>query len=143
MISRIHSVPVTVADQDKALDFYVNTLGWQKAMDNPMGDGLRWLTVVPPGAQTQLALLTDRWGVPAHRSTGISLVTPDIEATYQALSERGSASSSPWRCFPGARRQPGSPTSTATSSSSSRRSNGPRRSRPISAWDERAQQGGT
>ena len=36
VISHIHSVTVVVSDQDKALDFYVNTLGWQVGMDNAM-----------------------------------------------------------------------------------------------------------
>jgi hypothetical protein len=37
MISRIHSTTIVVADQEAALDFYVNTLGWEKAIDNQMG----------------------------------------------------------------------------------------------------------
>ncbi len=43
MFSRIHSVTVAVADQDAALDFYVNTLGWEKAMDSSPGENMRWL----------------------------------------------------------------------------------------------------
>lgn len=43
MFSRIHSVTVAVADQDAALDFYVNTLDWKKAMDSSPGENMRWL----------------------------------------------------------------------------------------------------
>ena len=89
MISRIHSVTVAVADQDKALDFYVNAVGWKKGMDTQFGDGMRWLTVVPPGGNTELVLAHTSWGGPAGRETGISLVTPDIDQTYGTLSERG------------------------------------------------------
>ncbi len=94
MISYIHSTTIVVADQDAALDFYVKTLGWQVAMDSPMGPGMRWLTVVPPGATTQLVLATPSWyeGDETPRksgSTGISLVSPDIDATYATLTERG------------------------------------------------------
>ncbi len=92
MISQIHSTTVAVADQDAALDFYVNTLGWDKAMDSPMGDGMRWLTVVPPGATTQLALAHASWfgdGNTRSKDSGISLVTPDIDATYETLTARG------------------------------------------------------
>jgi catechol 2,3-dioxygenase-like lactoylglutathione lyase family enzyme len=83
-----------VSDQDKALDFYVNTLGWQKAMDNSMGEGMRWLTVAPPGATTQLVLSLPSWsGDPdATMQTGycgISLVAPDIDAAYAELSAKG------------------------------------------------------
>jgi predicted enzyme related to lactoylglutathione lyase len=92
MFSKIHSASVVVADQEAALDFYVNTLGWQKAMDNQVGEGMRWLTVVPPGAETQLALAHTSWFSDEERhgkNTGISLVTPDIDATYKTLTERG------------------------------------------------------
>ena len=92
MISHIHSATVVVADQDAALDFYVNTLGWEKAMDAPMGDGMRWLTVVPPGATTQLVLALPSWrgadNTPS-KDSGISLVAPDIDAAYETLAARG------------------------------------------------------
>ena len=80
-----------VADQDAALDFYVNTLGWEKAMDTDVSPGMRFLTVVPPGATTQLVLGHASWfgGGPAPARSGISLVTPDIDATYTTLTERG------------------------------------------------------
>jgi len=93
MISRIHSATILVTDQDAALDFYVNKLGWEKAMDDPMGPGMRWLTVVPPGAQTQLVLSHPSWytgeQVAPSKDTGISFSTPDIDATYETLMERG------------------------------------------------------
>ena len=37
MISHIHSATVLVSDQEKALDFYTNKLGWETALDAPMG----------------------------------------------------------------------------------------------------------
>ena len=94
MISQIYSATVAVADQDAALDFYVNALGWEKVMDAPFGDGLRWLTVAPPGAATVLVLAhtgwTD-WGAPitGGGNTGIAVVTPDVDATYETLTGRG------------------------------------------------------
>ena len=92
MISHIHSTTIAVADQDAALDFYVNTLGWELGMDNQVGDGMRFLTVVPPGATTQLVLGHSSWfggDYPAPGKAGIALVTPDIDATYETLNERG------------------------------------------------------
>lgn len=92
MITRIHSTTIEVSDQDAALDFYVNTLGWEKALDNPMGPEMRFVSVVPPGAETQLVLGHSSWfneadGTPAR--SGISLITPDIDATYATLTECG------------------------------------------------------
>ncbi len=92
MISNIHSATMAVSDQDAALDFYVNTLGWEKALDAPMGDGVRFLTVVPPGGTTQLALSPAIWLGEDRKpggATGIALTTSDIDETYKTLTERG------------------------------------------------------
>ncbi len=92
MISHIHSTTIVVANQDAALDFYVHTLGWEKAMDAPLGPEMRWLTVVPPGATTQLVLAHSSWageGRSPGGHTGISLVAPDIDAAYETLAARG------------------------------------------------------
>jgi uncharacterized glyoxalase superfamily protein PhnB len=50
------------------------------------------VTVVPPGAATQLALAHPSWfseGNSPGKTRGIALVTPDIEATYETLQARG------------------------------------------------------
>ena len=51
MITAIHTSTVFVTDQDKALDFYVNKLGFEKRMDQPMGPDNRWIEVAPPEQQ--------------------------------------------------------------------------------------------
>jgi len=92
VISHIHSTTITVSDQDAALDFYVNTLGFEKAMDAQMGEEMRFLTVVPAGATTQLVLADPSWapsGLKPGGQTGISFSTHDIDVTYQTLTERG------------------------------------------------------
>jgi len=101
LISKIHSATVVVADQEKALDFYVNKLGWEKGLDNQMGE-MRYLTVVPPGAETQLVLGHTSWyadgEVPA--KVGISLNTPDIDDTYATLTARGVTFKQPVEVMP-------------------------------------------
>lgn len=50
------------------------------------------MTVVPPGATTQLALTDVRWygaGTVPPKESGISLIAPEIDATYATLTERG------------------------------------------------------
>lgn len=89
MLSHIHSTTISVADQDAALDFYVATLGWEKADDAMFGEGMRWLTVAPPGATTQLVLAHESWSGKPAGNTGISLVAPDIDSTYATLQARG------------------------------------------------------
>jgi catechol 2,3-dioxygenase-like lactoylglutathione lyase family enzyme len=88
----MHSATVSVADVDKAIDFYVNTLGWEKIMDAPMGPDYRFVTVAPPGATTQLVLALESWGAggPARGGfTGISFISTDIDADYETLSAKG------------------------------------------------------
>ena len=48
MITKLNHVSVFVLNQDSALDFYVNKLGFNIHTDAPMGPGMRWLTVCPP-----------------------------------------------------------------------------------------------
>jgi catechol 2,3-dioxygenase-like lactoylglutathione lyase family enzyme len=48
MITRLTHATLFVLDQDQALDFYVNKLGFSKSMDMTTPTGFRWLTVTPP-----------------------------------------------------------------------------------------------
>lgn len=45
---RIRFASIFVDDQDAALRFYTEVLGFQAKADIPMGEGVRWLTVVSP-----------------------------------------------------------------------------------------------
>jgi len=92
MISHIYSTTIIVSDQDAAIDFYVNTLGFEKTMDNQMGPDMRFITVAPPGVTTQLVLgMADWFGEEggSRKNTGISLISSDIDADYATLTERG------------------------------------------------------
>lgn len=106
MISHIHSTSIVVMDQDAALDFYVNTLGWRKGMDSMFGPGMRWLTVVPPGATTELVLSLPSWTSASDAApkpgghTGISVVAPDIDDTYATLTARGVTFKGPVETMP-------------------------------------------
>ena len=44
-LSQVGRVCVTVADTDRAIDFYVGTLGFEKVVDVPMGESMRWVEV--------------------------------------------------------------------------------------------------
>lgn len=106
MISYIHSTTIIVSDQERALDFYVNTLGWEKRIDAMMGDGYRFLTVAPVGGQAELALgaaqmftIPPGAGITRGRgmegASGISFAVDDVDATYRTLVERGVQFSGP------------------------------------------------
>jgi catechol 2,3-dioxygenase-like lactoylglutathione lyase family enzyme len=74
-INGVHTVGVPVTDQDRALEFYVGTLGFEKRMDGSFGEGLRWIEVAPPGATTTIALVPAGEGAPAGVDTGWRLAT--------------------------------------------------------------------
>lgn len=96
MINHIHSATVLVTDQDAAIDFYVEALGWEKRTDETieMDDAsMRWIEVVPPGATTSVALVRPGdVGAPPEAAgsyNGLSVVADDVEETYDMLMERG------------------------------------------------------
>jgi catechol 2,3-dioxygenase-like lactoylglutathione lyase family enzyme len=51
-ITRVQIISVPVSDQDRALEFYVGVLGFELLYDTPMGPDMRWVQIVPKGAQT-------------------------------------------------------------------------------------------
>ena len=89
-ISKVGRVCVTIADTDRALDFYVGTLGFEKVVDEPMGPDMRWVEVQVAGAETTIALAPPPQGQEAGGSqTGICLDTSDVDAAHEALKAAG------------------------------------------------------
>ena len=89
-ISKVGRVCVTVADTDRALDFYVGKLGFEKVVDEPMGPDMRWVEVAVSGAETTIALAPPPPGQQAGGSqTGIILDTADVDGAHAALKEAG------------------------------------------------------
>jgi catechol 2,3-dioxygenase-like lactoylglutathione lyase family enzyme len=89
-ISKVGRVCVSVADTDRALDFYVGTLGFEKVVDVPMGPDMRWVEVQVSGAETTIALAPPPQDQPAGGSqTGICLDTSDVDGAHAALKEAG------------------------------------------------------
>lgn len=87
-IRDVRTVAVPVSDQDRALGFYVGTLGFEQRMDAPFPGG-RWIEVAPPGATTSLALVPPGDGTAAGGDTGIRFTTRDAEADHATLRAAG------------------------------------------------------
>jgi catechol 2,3-dioxygenase-like lactoylglutathione lyase family enzyme len=90
VITKIHSASVTVSDQQKAVDWYVNVLGWEVRIDQAVGPDYRFVTVAPVGGEAQLAL--EATGVMNRQPgdySGISLSVEDIDGTFTTLAGRG------------------------------------------------------
>ena len=88
-ITQVGTVIVPVSNQDRALDFYLDTLGFEKRIDTPYGEGERWVEVAPPGAATTVALVPPREGDATGIETRVGFTTEDIDADHAALRARG------------------------------------------------------
>jgi catechol 2,3-dioxygenase-like lactoylglutathione lyase family enzyme len=102
LITSLSHAPIWVLDQDEALAFYTEKLGFEVNTDATMDD-FRWLTVNPPGRpELELVLLVP--GPPMMDEESAAQVkalvakgalgagafeTDDCRATYAALSARG------------------------------------------------------
>jgi catechol 2,3-dioxygenase-like lactoylglutathione lyase family enzyme len=95
---RISVTSVLVDDQDKALAFYTDVLGFVKKTEVPLGDA-RWLTVVSPEHPDGVELLLEPDGHPAAKPFKEALVADgipftlfevdDVRAEYERLSALG------------------------------------------------------
>jgi lactoylglutathione lyase len=91
-ITDVRTVAVTVQDQDQALAFYVETLGFEKRLDAPISPTMRWIEVAPPGAGTSIALNAidpDDDSARPGSDTGIRFVVPDAEFEHAGMRSRG------------------------------------------------------
>ena len=89
-INNIGVVMFTVADQDAALAFYTEKLGFEVRGDSRFGENgeHRWLEVAPPGSTARLALNPPMGGGQAGGS-GIGVETPDVLGEHRRLSALG------------------------------------------------------
>jgi predicted enzyme related to lactoylglutathione lyase len=89
-INKIANVIVPVADQDKALAFYVDQLGFTKIVDQPFGNGYRWIEISLGDEATTIALAPPPDNGPVgDRQTGITLQTGDLDALHAQLKDAG------------------------------------------------------
>ena len=90
MIKRLKFVGIPTADQDRALAFWTEKVGFRIVTDQPMGEGKRWIELAIPGAETGVVLFTpegheDRIGT----FVTASFACDDVEYTYNQLKGRG------------------------------------------------------
>lgn len=89
-VKGVRAVGIPVADQDQAVEFYVDTLGFEKVMDAPLPElGGRWIEVRPPDAAPTIALLLSHHDLPAGVDTGIRFTTQDAAGLHADLNARG------------------------------------------------------
>ena len=90
MIKAVKFVSIPVKDQNRALEFYTQKLGFQVLTDQPMGQGQRWLELKIPGGETKVVLFTPT----GHETrigtfSNITFMSDNVEKTYEELSALG------------------------------------------------------
>jgi catechol 2,3-dioxygenase-like lactoylglutathione lyase family enzyme len=89
-IGKVGVVVVPVSDEDRAIEFYVDKLGFELRADVPFGGAYRWVEVAPADGETTIAIVRPPEGKPAgNAETGIALHTDDINAVHAELKARG------------------------------------------------------
>jgi serine phosphatase RsbU (regulator of sigma subunit) len=90
---RVHAVNIFVRDQERALRFFLDQLGFEIAFDARLQTGQRWLAVAPRDGTAVLALVAPRPGSVEYkrigRPTGVVFVTEDVAAKFREWSTRG------------------------------------------------------
>jgi predicted enzyme related to lactoylglutathione lyase len=91
----IQTITIPVTDQDRALAFYRDVLGFDVSADNAYGDQ-RWLSVAPPGSSVDFTLHRPFPGQSgAGWQQGLVLHTDDINSVVAALRAAGTEVADP------------------------------------------------
>jgi predicted enzyme related to lactoylglutathione lyase len=90
MIKGIKFANIPVTDQDRALEFYTQKLGFRIITDAPFNDRQRWIELGIPRAETRLVLFT----APGQEKMlggfmNVTFTTDDIETTARVMKEKG------------------------------------------------------
>jgi catechol 2,3-dioxygenase-like lactoylglutathione lyase family enzyme len=88
-ITKLGTVVVPVTDQDDAIKFYTETLGFSLTADVPFGEGSRWVEVTPPSGGATLALAPPQGDYKPGRTTGVSLSSTDPKGDHAELKSKG------------------------------------------------------
>jgi predicted enzyme related to lactoylglutathione lyase len=90
MIKQIKFVSIPVADQNRALDFYTEKLGFTIITGQPFDEKQRWIELRVPKAETRVVLFTAE-GEEKRIGTmmNLSYACEDIDTTYEELKGRG------------------------------------------------------
>ena len=105
MIRSVKFASIPVRNQDAALKFYTEKLGFAIATDQPFSDSQRWIELRIPGADTRIVLFTPEGQ--EHRigtQSNVVFASADVAATYDELANRGvpfdsKPTEQPWGTF--------------------------------------------
>jgi predicted enzyme related to lactoylglutathione lyase len=90
VIKAIKFISIPTRDQDRAIEFYTQKLGFAVHSDQPFNDKQRWIELRIPGAETRFVLFTpDGWEDRIGSFFNFAFVTDDIDRTYKEFQSKG------------------------------------------------------
>jgi catechol 2,3-dioxygenase-like lactoylglutathione lyase family enzyme len=97
MIMKIGHITILVKDQDEAMRFYTEKLGFRKCQDTSFGEDMRWVTVTPknqPGLELTFVKANTReklkaLGKQAGDHVFLTVETGDCQKDYQVMKAKG------------------------------------------------------
>jgi catechol 2,3-dioxygenase-like lactoylglutathione lyase family enzyme len=89
MIRGVKFVTISVTDQDRALAFYTEKLGFRVVTDQPYDEQQRWIELGIPGADTRVVLFHFGDALKPGGHTNLTFWSDDVEKTAQEMKSRG------------------------------------------------------
>lgn len=84
-------ISVPVADPQRAKAFYRDVLGFELVREAPMGPGMVWIQLAPPGQTVTIALVTWFEQMKPGSLQGVMLNSDDLDVDHALLRSRGLA----------------------------------------------------
>jgi catechol 2,3-dioxygenase-like lactoylglutathione lyase family enzyme len=89
MIRGVKFASIPVTDQDRALAFYTEKLGFRLLTDQPFGERQRWVELGISGTEARLVLFRFDNGIQPGIKMNITFWTDDVERTVRKLESKG------------------------------------------------------
>lgn len=89
MIRGVKFASIPVKDQDKAVAFYTQKLGFRIVTDQPFNEEQRWIELGIPGAETRVVLFKFDNSLQPGMQMNITFWTDDVEGTVRDLKAKG------------------------------------------------------
>lgn len=89
MIRGVKFVSIPVEDQDRALAFYTEKLGFRVVTDQPFSDKQRWIELGIPGADTGVVLFRFGDHIKPGSMMNVTFWCDDVEATASEMKAKG------------------------------------------------------
>lgn len=103
MNMKLELVPVPITDVDKAIDFYVNKIGFNLDHDHNVSEEIRFVQLTPPGSACSILIGKGVTQMTPGSQQGLQVVVDDVQAVQEMLTENGveapAVETMPWGSF--------------------------------------------